>query len=382
LKILRLYCLRELVAPFLLALALFTFIFLVGNLVKLADLLVNKGVSIFDIIRILALLLPQVLVFVLPTGSLASVLLVFGGFAQSNEITAMKANGVNILRVMLPVMLVAFLLSLIALFFVDQIEPWTHHLLRNAVNDLMVKKPEAYIESGRFVKDFKGYIIRVQKVEKSRLEGVTIFEPQEGRPTRTIMAEWGEVTSSPDDKTLGLKLYNGISDEPNPDDPSVIYKMHFDTFVLPSMSLSDSPQQRAKKKIKDMSLNELLLILQNMKEYRESLEIRHWDKGDIERDIRSLTLEAKAEIQRKISFAFATFSFIMIGLPLAVITRRGEAVISFALSMLIVAIYYILSIWAKTMAVNGIVPAVIALWFPNVLVTAIAIFFMMKIIRL
>ena len=110
-KILRLYCLRELATPFLLSLALFTFIFLVGNLVKLADLLVNKGVNLFDIAKILLLLIPQLVVFVLPTGALSSTLLVFGGFAQNNEITAIKASGINVLRVMIPVMLIAFLLS-------------------------------------------------------------------------------------------------------------------------------------------------------------------------------------------------------------------------------------------------------------------------------
>ena len=381
-KLLRTYCLRELTIPFLLSLALFTFIFLVGNLVKLADLLVNKGVNIFDIIKILLLLLPQIAAFVLPTGTLAAVLLVFGGFAQNNEITAMKASGVNVVRVMIPVMLVSFLISLLALFFVDQIQPWTRFMFREIMNDLVVKKPAAYIESGRFVKDFKGYILRVQKINKSRLEGVTIFQPEEGKPTRTIIAEWGEVISSPDDRTFGLKLYNGISDEPNPDDPSVLYKLHFDTFLLPSMALSETPQQRTKRKIKDMSLNELILILRNMEQYRENLASKRWDKLEIDRDVRSLTLEAKAEIQRKISFAFATFSFVLIGLPLAIVTRRGEAVVSFALSMGIVAVYYILSIWGKTIAVNGILPAVVALWIPNVLAVAIAVFLMTRVIRL
>lgn len=381
-KLLRLYCLKELTTPLLMSLALFTFIFLVGNLVKLADLLVNRGVNLFDIFKILLLLLPQVIAFVLPTGTLAAVLLVFGGFAQNNEIAAMKASGVNVLRVMIPIMLVSFLMSLLALFFVDQIQPRAHHLLRSTVNDLMVKKPQAYIESGRFIKDFKGYIIRVQKVDNKRLEGVTIFQPQEGKPTRTIMAEWGEIVSSANDRELGLKLYNGVSDEPNPDDPTVMYKMNFDTFVLPAMTLSDSPQQRVKKKIKDMSINELLLVLRNMKEYRENLETKGWDKHDVDKDIESLTRETKSEVQRKISFSFATFSFVMVGLPLAIVTRRGEVVVSFALSLLVVAIYYILSIWMKTLAVNGLLPPVIALWFPNILVIAAAVFFMKKVIRL
>ncbi len=383
-KILRLHCLRELVTPFVLALSLFTFIFMVGNLVKIADLLVNKGVGILDILKLIALLIPQMVVFVLPTGALSAVILVFGGFAQHNEITAMKASGIHVLRVMIPVMMIGLLLSLVALFFMDQVQPRFNFLYRKIANELILKKPEAYIESGRFIKDFKGYVMRVQKVEGKRLEGVTIFQPQEGGgPTRTIMAEWGEIISTPGEQTLGLKLYNGVSDEPSPSNPAVLYKLNFDTFFLPAMNLTDAPPKKMKKKYKDQSINELILILRNMKKYREELEIRDWMKQDeIEREVRDLKREVKAEIQRKISFAFATFSFVMVGLPLAIVTRRGEAVISFSLSLGVVAIYYVLSIWGKTLAVNGILPAVISLWLPNLIVVGVAAFLMAKVVRL
>lgn len=382
-RILRLYCLRELTAPFFFSLVLFTFIFMVGNLVKVADLLLNKGVNILDIVKILLLLIPQLVIFVLPTSAIAAVLLVFGGFAQNNEITAMKANGVNVWRVTIPVILVGFLLSFIALFFSDQIQPRVRHLYRTVLDELIVKRPEAYIESGKFIKDFKGYILRVQKVEGKRLEGVTIIQPENNKPTRTIVAEWGEIMPASGGRTLSLRLYNGVSDEPSPDNPSVLFKMHFDKFLLPALGLTETPHAKAKRKMKDLSLNELIMVLRDIKKYKELLEEdRERKPEDIEKEVSGRRREAKSEIQRKISFAFATFSFVLIGLPLAVITRHGEAVVSFALSMAVVAIYYILSIWANTMAVNGILPPVIVFWIPNFLAVAVAIFLMVKIIRL
>src|SRR3990167_3819703 len=109
--ILRNYCLRELLPPFLMSLFLVTFIFMVGNLFDLADLLVNKGVSIFDVIKLIILMIPSLLGFILPTSALASVLLVFGGFAQNNEITAMRASGIHLFRLMLPILPSAIFLS-------------------------------------------------------------------------------------------------------------------------------------------------------------------------------------------------------------------------------------------------------------------------------
>ena len=381
-SLLRRYCLRELLTPFLMAIALFSFIFLVGSLVKIADLLVNKGVNILDIIKIFILLIPGLFSFVLPTSALSAVLLVFGSFAQSNEITAMKASGVNVLKVMLPVMVAALLLSVFSLFLNDQLKPRAQFALRSLMNELVMKRPVAYIEAGRFIKDFKGYIIRVQQVKKNRLEGVTIFQIEEDKPTRTIMAEYGEIVASQNENAIGIQLYKGITDEPNPDDPTVVYKLSFDTMLLPAISLVDDPGQKTKKKIKEMTMGEILLTLRGVEHYRQELIEKGMDPGEVERDVRELILRANAEIQKKLSFSVATFCFVLVGLPLAIVTRRGEAFVSFGLSMAVVAIYYVLFIWGGTLAVHGYVPAFIAMWMPNVLATAVAIFLMTKVIRL
>ena len=121
-RILRRYILRELLTPFLISLVFFTFVFFVGNLFKLADLLVNKGVSPWDLLKVLVLLMPSLLGYIIPTSALTAILLVFGGFAQNNEITAIKASGVNLFSIMVPVLLVSFLLSLLSLFLDDQIQ--------------------------------------------------------------------------------------------------------------------------------------------------------------------------------------------------------------------------------------------------------------------
>ena len=53
------------------------------------------------------------------------------------------------------------------------------------------------------------YAVKINKINGNRLEGVTIFQHEEDKPTRTIIAEWGEVISAPDQKALAIKLYNG-----------------------------------------------------------------------------------------------------------------------------------------------------------------------------
>ena len=351
-KILRRYILVELIRPFLLALLFFTFVFLVGNLVKMADLLVNKGVSLFDILKILFFLIPGLLSFILPTSVLAAVLLVFGSLSQNNEITAMKASGISPFSVMLPVLLTTFLMSLGLLFLSDQVESEAQFAYRREVKELFLKRPVAYLEAGKFIKDFQDYIILTQRVEGNRLHEITIYQPQEkGKATRTIMAEWGEIISSKDAKTLTLKLYNGTSDEPNPDDPSVFYKLNFKTFELPPIYLGKGdPAGKVQKKVREMRLDEIIYRLRTDPEVKKDPSTRR---------------DYEAAFHRKIAFAFAPFVFCLIGMPLAILSRHGEPTVSFALAMGIVAIYYVLYVWGKAMTVESHFNPFLTMWLPN-----------------
>ncbi|MBU1863201.1 MAG: LptF/LptG family permease [Candidatus Omnitrophica bacterium] len=364
-KLLRAYMLRELVIPFCMALLLVTFIFIVGNLVKMADLVINKGVSILDISRIVVLLIPRLLSFTIPTSALTAILLVFGGMAQNNEITAIKASGINIFRMLLPILVVSIVLSIFSLIMNDQILPKTHFAYRMALRNILMKKPLAYIEAGRFIKEFDGYIIFVREIDGTMLKNITIYQPQENSPTRTIIAERGEIMSDPQKKTLSLKLYNGTSDEPNADDPNIFYKLDFQTFILPPFAVDDSGQ--LSKKTKDMTIDELVHKIQT-------------DNQTPSQRI-DLMNSFKAEIHKKISFSFASFVFALIGLPLALITRRGEPVVSFVLSMAVITIYYILFAWANTIAIQGVLVPWIALWLPNVLMFISGAVLMIKVVH-
>lgn len=354
-KILRRYVLGELVRPFLISLLFFILVFIVGNLVKLADLLINKGVSLWDILKILLFLIPGLLSFTVPTSTLAAILLVFGSFSQNNEINAMKASGINLFSVVLPVLLTTFLMSLALLFLSDQVESEAQYAYRLAVKDLLFKRPMAYLEAGKFVKDFQDYIILTQRIEKNKLYGITIYQPQEkGKATRTIIAEWGEIISSKDDKTLKIKLYNGTSDEPNPDDPAVFYKLNFKVFELPPIFLGKGdPRSKIHKKVREKRLDELIYSLRHDPELKNDPKSRR---------------EHEVALQKKISFAFAPFVFAWIGLPIAIITHRGEVTVSFVLSMGIVAIYYVLFVWGKAMAVESHLDPFLAMWLPNLLI--------------
>jgi len=104
---------------------------------------------------------------------------------------------------------------------------------------------------------FKNFIIFIYEIDKNKLKGIRIYQPQEGKPTRTIVAQKGELISIPEKSVIKLKLIQGTSDEPDPKDPAKLYKLNFKTYDLPLNIQGMRTPETLGKKPKDMSIKEL-----------------------------------------------------------------------------------------------------------------------------
>jgi len=118
-KILRDYFLREFIGPFFLALAVLTFVMLLGNLIKIAELVINKGVDIYSVAKLFIFMIPYLLTYIVPISSLAAILLALGRLSSDNEITTIKASGVNIFNLIVPLLVVGLIFRLVLVIFND-----------------------------------------------------------------------------------------------------------------------------------------------------------------------------------------------------------------------------------------------------------------------
>lgn len=354
-KILRIYILKELVSPFFLSLLVFTFIMVTGNLIQLAELVISKGVDVVTVMKLFLYLIPYLLSFTVPMSMLTAVLLVFGRLSSDNEITAIRASGVNMYIIATPVLVVGLVLSLILFVVNDRVLPYAHFASRKVLKDIGTKNPASYLEAGTFIKTFKKYIIFIYGIEGNRLNKVRIYEPQpEGRPTRTIIANSGEFIVVPDNKILKLILYNGTSDEPNPKDPNKFYKLNFQTYEFP-LSFAELEKGELGKKPRDMTIDEL----------KAQIEIQRRSENGKE-EVAPLSVE----LHKKGAISFATLAFIMIGLPLGIKTHRSEKSIGFGLSLAVIIVYYLLLAGASALALREKANAGVAIWSPDVVLAA------------
>jgi len=346
-RILRDYILREFSHSFLLSIIVFTFVLLIGNIIRLADLVINKGVDILSVLKLFLFLVPWLISFTLPIAALTAVILTFGRFSSDGELTAMKASGISLYKISFPVLMLGAIFSFGAFFINDQVSPNASFATRRIIKEIGIKRPTALLEEGTFIRGFENYVIFIYEIKGNRLKNIRIYQPQEGKPTRTIIAEYGEINSYPEKNTIELKLFNGTSEEPSPTDPENFYKLNFKTYYM-TLDLSKIfKKEKIEKKTREMTINEL-----NM-EVAESLS----QKID--------PTPLFVEIYKKVNMSIASFVLILIGIPLGIRAHRSEKSIGFGISLLLFAVYWGLFLGGIAISLKGTLPPFLGVSLPN-----------------
>jgi len=369
-RILRDYVLKEMMGPLLASLAVFSFILLIGNMFKLADLLVNKGVDIKDVVKLFLYLIPYILSYTIPMAILTATMISFGRLASDNEVTAMRASGISLYKIGMPVVVVVFIISLASIYLNDRVLPASHFASYKLIKEVGIKNPTAYLEPGVFIKSFKGYIVRIGSIEDEELQDILIYQLQEKGPTRTIIAERGNFKTFPGKNLIQLHLINGTADEPNPNDPNMFYKLNFKTYDMTLDIETALGKGKLQKKPKQMTIREL-------KDDIAGLKATGADSQHIKNEIR----ERVTEIHKKLAMAFSSFAFVLVGLPLAINTRRREKSVGFGLSLVVSTIYYLIFIGGQALTLRNVIPPIIGVWVANLIYFIIGVVLIFIIIE-
>ncbi|MFH1360247.1 MAG: LptF/LptG family permease [Candidatus Omnitrophota bacterium] len=360
-KIIRNYILRESFLPFILSLGVLTSVFLLGNLIRLANLVINKGVSLASVGQVFLLHVPLLLGYTLPIACLTTVILTFSRLSNDNEILALRASGINLKRILFPLIILGLILSLFCVVLNERVIPYAHYEQRKILKNIGAKNPTAVLEAGAFINAFKDQILFIYRIEGNRLYNIRIYQPQpDGKPTRTIIAREGEFTPIPGESKIKLKLMNGTSDEPNFDNPNSFYKLNFKNYFM-TLDLSKDKDQNVEKKPKGMTLREL------------KDKIRELNKLFVD------TSPLVTEYHRKITWSFSVLVFVLLGFPIAVITHRHEKSANVLLAVLCAASYYLLSLGCEALSIQNISPVYITMWIPNILGGLAALFLNYKL---
>ncbi len=364
------YILRQIVVTFVLSVLIFSIVLLAGNAIKrLLDLLSTRSVPAWPVLSQMVYLLPFVLTFSLPMGIMTACLLVFGRLSADNEISAMRACGMSFWQLIAPVLLVAFLMSLVCLEFNLQESPPLKLAFKQNLVRLGLEHPTAQLQEGRFNDEFPGYLIYVRRVKGNHIRDVTIYQlDARGNVLQSIRAVEGWLQPNIDQKQVKILLRSVRSEARDPDDPGNPQKVRpgivADNYELVmDVATMLAAAQPVKKTSEQMMFTELVPTIALLRQH----------------GINPSPYVVHAHERWAVSFACVAFA--MIGIPFGIRAHRRETTIGIAFALGLAFFYYFMVILAKALSNQPALCPEILIWIPNLAFQIIGMVLLWRISR-
>jgi len=361
------YLISEVLPPFLLGLLAFTFILLIGRLLKLIELIVSRGVPPIQVGKLLVLIMPTFLEMTVPMAFLLAILLGFGRMANDQELLAMKASGVSPLQILWPIAFLSLMVSALTLITTLYARPTANAALKKELYNIAKSRVGTALKEKVFNDDFPRILVYVEEIipPGNTAQGILIIDKRDRVREDIILGKVARITTDDESNTLALRLFDGsiYEREKNREGFSQTRFNIYD-FKLDLDELVGRVRQKEAGP-KELPLADLL----------KSIEEKQRRGGK--------SIPERMEFHQRIAFGFIPLVFGVLGVALALLPRTSRAGRSwgFMLCLFWLLIYYVLLSFGKALGDKGHLQPIPALWLPNVTIGFIALVFFRKAMR-
>lgn len=283
------YIIKSVIGPFFFALGTVLFLFLFQFLIKSLDQFVGKGLSIWVIIQLISLNLAWMVTLAVPMAMLVASLMAFGTLSTNNEITIMKASGISLLRLMLPLILISFVMFYLMIRFNNDVLPEANHSARVLLYDISKTKPTFILEPGKFSDDLQGVQILVKKTfpNSNRIEGVYIYDYSNPNKKNLLTAKSGDISFSSDFKKVIMDLNDGEIHQLNMNDLNgdyrrIKFERHRLTFDAEGFGFRKSDENTFTRGDRELSADAMRTIVDSVSAYRGNLLNKFVDNLEVQ----------------------------------------------------------------------------------------------------
>lgn len=366
-RILARYLISEILPPFFVGLLAFTFILLIGRMVKLIELVVTRGIPLLQIAKLFSLILPTFLEMTVPMAFLLAILLGLGRMSNDQELLAMKASGVSPMQILWPTMMIALVIALATFAFTLFARPAANFALKKELYNIAKSRIGTALKEKVFNDDFPKILIYVEEIVPpgNTAQGVLIVDNRDKSREDIILGKVARITTDEETNSLGLRLFDGSIYEREKTRAGFSqtrfniydFKLDLDELVGPVRQLESGP--------KEMPLTDLLKAI-TAKQSRGAN-----------------TSSERMELHQRISFGFVPLIFCLLGVSLTLLPRTSRANRSwgFMLCLFWLMVYYALLSLGKALGDKEIINPILATWLPNLVVGGIGIHFFRHALR-
>ncbi|MDD5263323.1 MAG: LptF/LptG family permease [Candidatus Bipolaricaulis sp.] len=358
------YILREALGPFLLALAGLVLFILLNVILSLSDLMVDRGVSMAILLRLVLLKIPSLLVVAVPMSALFATFLGLGRMGHDREVLALESLGIPLRRILLPLLLAAAFVGVADFALYNWLVPASEAAYQDALRQVIYRQGTPRITANAFFKGQNDQFFYIRRFDESsgKLYDVVIYDttgrlfPQAGTQVTMITADEGSWSTGA--WTLSAGTVYGFDRE-----GQLVFTATIESLVIPIeqgvaelVSHSRTPSE--------MGLAELG---QRIAQARKNGQRVH---------------EYVVESHLKLSLPLAALVFVLLGGALSLAFLPGNRAVGIVLGLLLVAVFQGFLWWTQTLGRRGAMDPAWAAWLPDLVFGAIGVCLYARVDRL
>jgi len=422
-KILNRYIFKELLYPFFLSLFVLIFVLLTQFLAKHLDRFLGKDLSLLTILKFLVFNSASIISLAAPMAVLVATMMTFGRLSSDNEITGFKASGISYLNFLKPGILFGILIVMLMIPFNLWILPEMNHNIRKLSYKISKNRPDIEIKENMLNSIYDRMIFVGDKTDKQSFKDIIIFDNN-----NTVLASDGNFNSLNDGLILNLR--NGSIHENTGSDKNEYRKTYFNEYKIliaydkinfdsdktlvrrdremnygtllstidnktSEISELNKNNQISNQKITLLNKEKSIITpiidslknISNNKEYKQNyIRLNKVEtsinnlENNVKKNNRIIPILEKdinryyVELHKKIAIPIACFIFILLGIPLGIISKKGNFSISIAVSLGFFILYWALLTVGEFLGDEGKLNPGLAVWLGNILIGILSMY--------
>ncbi|MCC6992318.1 MAG: LPS export ABC transporter permease LptF [Acidobacteria bacterium] len=355
------YVIREVLAPFALALLVLTFILIIPFIIAQAETMIAKGVPWMTVARVMVTLLPASLGLTIPMSLLVGLLIALGRLSGDREVAAMLACGLSPLRLMRPALVVGVLAWAATSYVMIWAIPDANQTFREITLRLVADRAEGEVKPRVFFEDFPGFVVYVRDVPMSGgWTGVLAADTRDPAHPVIYTADQGRMLVDRAQRTIQMVLTQGTRHTTSERDADGYEAVSFAETIVPLDPESVFPREGPARGEREMSIAELQGRVAELEAGGHSAH------------------SPRIEIHKKFSIPAACLVFALLGVALGATYQRDGKFVGIARGLAVIFIYYALMWLGQALAQSGYLPPWLAMWLPNLVLGAAGVALMWR----